>query len=154
MMSSCTRPCLHAVVRSHGRPLCAPFSRPPPPPPSPSVSHPVHPSPSTGSGADSSAIALDGTFRLYWTFLNAAYVLEFFLQTLVKKGVLPQGPMLALNALLMLGGTLAALPVLARVWFTVGAASLGLNLVRRGHDLQNTSLVIGLALLLGVPHWP
>jgi hypothetical protein len=39
------------------------------------------------------------------------------------------------NALLMLGDTFAALPVLARVWFTVEAASLGLNLVRRGRTV-------------------
>ena len=35
------------------------------------------------------------------------------------------------NALLMLGDTFATLPVLARVWFTAEAGSLGLNLVKR-----------------------
>ena len=46
-------------------------------------------------------VAQAGAFRRYWMCLNAAYVFEFFLQTLVKKGYLPQPTMLRLNLLLM-----------------------------------------------------
>lgn len=80
-------------------------------------------------------------FRLYWVCLNAAYVLEFFLQTLVARGRLTQTRMLCLNALLMAASTLAALPVLARVRPPLAAASLGLNLVRRRRDVSNTTLL-------------
>jgi len=44
--------------------------------------------------------------------LNTAYVMEFFLQTLVKKKLLAQNNMLVLNQLLMLSSTLPAIQVL------------------------------------------
>jgi hypothetical protein len=84
-------------------------------------------------------------FRLFWVCLNAAYVLEFFLQTLVKRRLLRQPHMLALNALLMAASTLAALPVLRRVRPEAAAASCALNFARRGRELSNTALVAALA---------
>jgi hypothetical protein len=84
-------------------------------------------------------------FRLFWVCLNAAYVLEFFLQTLVKRRLLRQAHMLALNALLMAASTLAALPMLRRVRPEAAAASCALNFARRGRELSNTALVAGLA---------
>ncbi len=81
-------------------------------------------------------------FRLYWVCLNAAYVLEFFLQTLVKRAYLRQSRMLALNALLMAASTAAALPVLLRVRADAAALSLALNFVRRGRDVSNTAIVL------------
>jgi hypothetical protein len=90
------------------------------------------------------SLAQTRAFRLFWVCLNAAYVLEFFLQTLVKRRVLAQGRMLALNALLMAASTAAALPVLRRVRPLAAAASLALNFARRGRELSNTALVAAL----------
>ena len=47
-------------------------------------------------------------FRMYWLLLNTAYVMEFFLQTLVKKGHLKQQNMLQMQKLLMLASSIAA----------------------------------------------
>lgn len=80
-------------------------------------------------------------FRLYWVLLNTAYVMEFFLQTLVKKGRLSQNSMLFLNALLMLASTCAALPVLGAVLLPAAALSLVLNFSCRGADVPCTLLV-------------
>ena len=92
-------------------------------------------------------------FRLYWALLNTAYTMEFFLQTLVKKGYLAQRAMLALNALLMLASTGAALGVLAAVypsWLALLPAPLSvvLNFASRGQDVRNTGLIFAALLLL------
>jgi hypothetical protein len=73
--------------------------------------------PSAGSplGGGDVAAAVDPSsagWRAYWLCLNAAYVMEFFLQTLVKKGKLPQRVMLKANQLLMAGSSAAAAGVL------------------------------------------
>jgi len=57
---------------------------------------------------NTSSLAFDPYFRIYWLLLNTAYVMEFFLQTLVKKGFLLQRSMLAMQQVLMLASTLAA----------------------------------------------
>jgi hypothetical protein len=87
-------------------------------------------------------LAQQALFRRYWILLNAAYVMEFFLQTLVKKGLLSQHGMLRLNQLLMLVSSLAALQVLAHVRVTTALLSLALNLLHRGHEVANTLLVM------------
>ncbi|CAJ1360278.1 unnamed protein product [Effrenium voratum] len=51
-------------------------------------------------------------FQLYWLALNTSYVMEFFLQTLVKKGKLSQGSHLWLQRLLMSVSSIAAAYVL------------------------------------------
>ena len=81
-------------------------------------------------------------FRLYWVCLNAAYVLEFFLQTLVKRAYLRQSRMLGLNALLMAASTSAALPVLLQVRAHAALLSLALNFARRGRDVSTTAIVL------------
>jgi hypothetical protein len=86
-------------------------------------------------------------FRLYWLLLNAAYVLEFFLQTLVKKRHMTQNTMLGLQWLLMGACTAAAARVLPHVTPSVALLSLGLNLVARRRDVRNTLLVIAYALV-------
>jgi uncharacterized membrane protein len=86
-------------------------------------------------------------FRLYWLLLNAAYVLEFFLQTLVKKRHMTQNTMLGLQWLLMGACTAAAARVLPHVSPSVALLSLGLNLVARRRDVRNTLLVIAYALV-------
>jgi hypothetical protein len=40
-------------------------------------------------------------FRFYWLSLNLSYVMEFFTQTLVKRGYMPQSRLLLLTQLLM-----------------------------------------------------
>ena len=86
-------------------------------------------------------------FRAYWLSLNAAYTHEFFLQTLVKKRMLPQPAMLFLNKLLMVGSSIAAVGVLRRfVDVRVAAASLLLNFLNRHHDVANTLGVYALGL--------
>jgi len=96
-------------------------------------------------------------FRLYWLGLTTSYVMEFFLQTLVKRRYMPQPRLLILNGALMLASSLAGLELLGRLYFfrsrsghvdaLLAAASLGLNFLRRYHDFQNT-LALALAALL------
>ncbi len=111
------------------------------------------------------------TFKLYWLSINAAYVLEFFLQTLVKKGHMRQGVMLTLNQvsgwaylhtmipeslnsivlniqMLMLATTAPALRMVAHVSLPVAAASLALQFTNRHHDFSNTVFITVLFALL------
>lgn len=97
-------------------------------------------------------LASSPAFRLYWVALNAAYTHEFFLQTLVRRGVITQARMLRLNQALMVVSTAAALQVLARaVVPAVAALSLVLNFTRRHRELTNTAAVVALAL--AVDEW-
>jgi hypothetical protein len=81
--------------------------------------------------------------------LNCAYVMEFFLQTLVKRGYESQMWMLCMQQLLMLLSTVAALQVL---WYHVhpvlAAVSLVLNFTNRGREPANIMLLLGLSLAL------
>ena len=85
--------------------------------------------------------------RLYWLLLNTAYVLEFFLQTLVKKGHMNQSTMLTLQLLLMGACTAAAIRILPHVSLFVAFLSLALNLIARQQDVTNTLVVISAKLL-------
>jgi hypothetical protein len=84
-------------------------------------------------------------FRVYWLSLNAAYVFEFFLQTLVKRKHLAQTHMLLLNQWLMLVSTVAALQVLYNhvLWYAV-LVSVGLNLIRRGREMSNLAALVAI----------
>ncbi|KAJ1441116.1 hypothetical protein B484DRAFT_322662 [Ochromonadaceae sp. CCMP2298] len=86
-------------------------------------------------------------FRLYWILLNTSYVMEFFLQTLVKKRYMMQTTMLRLQVLLMLASTIAALYVLVHVNILLALVSLLLNFANRGYDFANTMIVLTLYLL-------
>ena len=88
------------------------------------------------------AIAHHSYFRIYWMLLNTSYVMEFFLQTLVKKGYLRQASMLRLQQLLMLPSTLAALLVLRCVDPLLASVSLALNFYRRKRDFSNTAALL------------
>ena len=107
--------------------------------------------------ASHTAIAHTPLFRMYWVLLNAAYVMEFFLQTLVKKSYLRQDLMLGLNGVLMAASTGAALRALQVVYPTLVSLVAPLlcvasNLTSRGHDLRNTLLIWALMLWLdGMP---
>mmetsp|Transcript_839 Transcript_839/g.1917 ORF Transcript_839/g.1917 Transcript_839/m.1917 type:complete len:340 (+) Transcript_839:152-1171(+) len=87
-------------------------------------------------------------FRLYWLSLNCSYVMEFFLQTLVKKNIMSQSMLLSLQKLLMAVASVSALFVLMYVRWDVCAISFALNMVNRGHDFVNTCLVVVAALSL------
>ena len=88
------------------------------------------------------ALADQDDFRLYWMFLNISYVMDFFLQTLVKKKYITQKLMLDLQMVLMTASTIAALYVLQYVHLVVALASLVLNFTNRGHDVFNSMLVL------------
>lgn len=78
-------------------------------------------------------------WRIFWICLNASYVMEFFLQSLVKRRVMSQASMLSLNRLLVAVSSLAALPAVATiVRWDACIVSLILNLVHRHHDVINT----------------
>jgi hypothetical protein len=111
------------------------------------VASPSSSSPSSSSSL-SSSVATTTSLRVYWLALNASYVLEFFLQTLVKKRALSQSTMLALNQLLMLVATVAATRVIIEfVDVRVAAVSLSANLVHRSADFANVAIVAAAALL-------
>ena len=81
-------------------------------------------------------------WRVFWLCLNSSYVMEFFMQSLVKRGVLSQSLMLLLQWILMGSSSLAAGgAVLERVRFDAAFLSLLLNFLNRGHDVANTMLV-------------
>ena len=89
-------------------------------------------------------------WRIFWLLLNTSYVMEFFLQTLVKRKILSQSYMLVLQKILMLAASLSAIKVLfgsdgepAVVRPEICLLSLLLNFIHRHHDVLNT---IGIAL--------
>ncbi|KNC46221.1 uncharacterized protein AMSG_02672 [Thecamonas trahens ATCC 50062] len=92
------------------------------------------------------ALASHRAFPYYWLALNTAYVLEFFLQTLVRKRYMAQSVHLVINGLLMAVSTGAALAVLAHVDLAAATLSLVLNFAHRGHEVLNTGLVTLVAL--------
>jgi hypothetical protein len=62
----------------------------------------------THTGADAAALASlarSTAFRAYWLALNAAFVIEFFAQTLVKRGYARQASALRVNLALMVAST-------------------------------------------------
>lgn len=94
------------------------------------------------------ALAAAPFFRHYWLLLNTSYVMEFFLQTLVKKRYMAQATMLRLQQLLMAASSAAALRVLRGVSLPLAALSLALNFMHRGHDFANTAVLVALAFAL------
>jgi len=81
-------------------------------------------------------------WQLFWICLNAAYVLEFFLQSLVKRKILSQSTMLILNQWLMIVSSMAAMQsVLQTVMWPICLASVALNFSHRHHDVFNTMIV-------------
>lgn len=87
-------------------------------------------------------LAKTDEFRLYWLLLNLSYVMEFFLQTLVKKKYMSQQTMLNLQMVLMSAATIAALYVLQYVSTAVALLSVFLNFTNRGHDVFNTMAIL------------
>ena len=80
-------------------------------------------------------------FQLYWLCLNASYVMEFFLQTLVKKKYGTQSNVLFMNQFLMLVSSFSALPiVMNRVHPIAFLAAFALNFLNRKKELTNVCL--------------
>ena len=80
-------------------------------------------------------------FQLYWLCLNASYVMEFFLQTLVKKKYGAQSNVLFMNQFLMLVSSFSALPiVMNRVHPIAFLAAFALNFLNRKKELTNVCL--------------
>ena len=85
-------------------------------------------------------------FRVYWLGLNIAYVMEFFMQTLVKRNYLSQKWMLYMNIFLMLCSTIAAFLVLNSILFYAAILSLLLNFLNRKREMFNIVLVTIISL--------
>ena len=81
-------------------------------------------------------------FRWYWLLLNTSYVMEFFMQTLVKKNYMRQDVMLGMQVLLMSAASSKAFTVLSRVNPYVAVLSLVLNFAFRKFDVVNTVLIM------------
>ncbi|KAL7581233.1 hypothetical protein ACA910_006011 [Epithemia clementina (nom. ined.)] len=93
-------------------------------------------------------------WRLFWIALNAAYVLELFLQSLVKRKIVSQAQMLLLNQCLMLISSLAAATqstfrcLIVDHWH-ICLASAVLNFTHRHCDVMNTVLIFVVVFLSG-----
>ncbi len=83
-------------------------------------------------------LPLTPQWRTFWLLLNTSYVMEFFLQSLVKRQVLTQRSMMILNAILMISASMESNVVLGQVKVEAVLISMGLNFWNRGHDLGNT----------------
>lgn len=92
--------------------------------------------------------ALSPSFRLYWLLLNASFVFEFFLQTLVRRHLLTHQDMLRLQMLQMLSASLAVIRVLGSVHIGAAAASVLLNFIHRKHDFMNSCGVVIVMLVI------
>ena len=91
---------------------------------------------------DNIPLPITTEWRIFWLALNTSYVMEFFLQSLVKRGVMSQRWMMIMNVLLMTSSSLAAVgAVFGRVRVEAVVLSLLLNFGNRGHDIFNTMLV-------------
>jgi hypothetical protein len=68
--------------------------------------------------------------------------MEFFLQTLVKKKFMSQNQMLYMQKILMFASTISALSVLQHVNIYISLFSLLLNLLHKGRDMINVSVLV------------
>jgi len=87
---------------------------------------------------DTLPLPLTPQWRTFWLLLNTSYVMEFFLQSLVKRHVLTQRSMIVLNTILMISASMESNVVLGQVKLEAVLISMGLNFWNRGHDLGNT----------------
>lgn len=87
-------------------------------------------------------------FQVYWLTLNTSYVMEFFLQTLVKVGRLKQTNMLQLQLILMTSASLSAFQVLRSVNIFIALFSLILNFQRRKRDFSNSMIVASIFFII------
>ena len=95
-------------------------------------------------------LPLTPQWRTFWLLLNTSYVMEFFLQSLVKRRILTQQYMMGLNVLLMISASLASMEynVLGQVRVEAALISLALNFWNRGHDVGNTMVTFVIVYLV------
>jgi hypothetical protein len=86
-------------------------------------------------------------WRTFWMLLNTSYVMEFFLQSLVKRKMLHQATMLLLNQSLMIAASLGATIVLKYVPLWLVGVSMALNFGHRHHEVINTMGIAVVALV-------
>eukprot|EP01031_Cornospumella_fuschlensis_P030682 gene30682-37075_t len=84
-------------------------------------------------------------FHIFWLLLNLSYVMEFFLQTLVKRKYMSQTQLLSLQHVLMLAATLSAAAMLRFVSPLLSLCSFIMMFLNRKQDLFNTMLIACLA---------
>jgi len=112
------------------------------------------------------SIPLSQNWRIFWLSLNASFVMEFFLQTLVKRSVITQRCMIRLQIILMLIASISAIQSGAifgslyidqrlislkssfMLRLIIGTTSASLNFLNRGHDFLNTLLVATIMILI------
>ena len=91
--------------------------------------------------------------RAYWLTLNAAFVMEFFMQTLVKKKKLSQRVMLRMNAMLMFTSSLAAAFVVSKASLVAAATSCALNVLSPAREARTVALALAAAVAVDGT-WP
>lgn len=84
-------------------------------------------------------------FHIFWLLLNLSYVMEFLLQTLVKRKYMSQTQLLSLQHILMLAASLSAAAMLRFVSPLLSLCSLAMMFLNRKQDLLNTMLIACLA---------
>ena len=99
------------------------------------------------------ALAETPSFRAYWLLLNAAFVMEFFMQTLVKKKKLSQRDMLRMNALLMCASSMAAAFVVSKTSLVAAATSAALNFFSPAREARSVALALAAAVAVDGT-WP
>ena len=91
-------------------------------------------------------LPLSSSWRIFWICLNASYVMEFYLQSLVKRRYISQRSMLGLQRMLMVASSLSALlAVKGVVRPEICIVSVVMNFTNRGHDVINVMIVAILA---------
>ena len=104
------------------------------------------------SSVKNDAIPYSIAWRVFWILLNTSYVMEFFMQSIVKAKVIHQSTMLTMQRFLMLITSLSATIILQHVHVGVSLLSLLLNFVHRHHDLMNT-MALAIVFTLKIPFW-
>ena len=98
-------------------------------------------------------LARTPAWRVLWLGVNTSYVMEFFLQSLVKRRLLSQSEMLLLQRFLMTSASLAGVVAISNVLkLHIVAASVFLNFYHRGHDVFNTLLLAAMCFLAQTAH--
>ena len=105
------------------------------------------------SSSSPSSLADTSFFRAYWLTLNTAFVMEFFMQTLVKKKKLSQQMMLRMNKMLMFTSSLAAAFVVAKASLVAAATSCALNVLSPARESRTVALALAAAIAVDGT-WP
>jgi hypothetical protein len=100
-----------------------------------------------GDSTATNSIPHSTSWRVFWILLNGSYVMEFFLQTMVKRRIIQQDTMLGLQRWLMAAASTGAVVVLQQVSVGVCVISLVLNFTNRRHDVLNTMMIANGVLL-------